>query len=171
MFSSIFQTNNFFADTFPRHVFGQIPAEVINLLQMSGFENLVTIRTLNNEDIKEIETVAGNPLKLGHKRLIMQMVEYAKKIMPSLEVDREHFKKFKAPVSTTVNSEKDMKSKIETETKEVPKKVQKVQKDENIVTMLKQTLKKTAVKFCQTNKIDEVTIADVIILRSSDNVS
>ena len=72
-----------FFDIFPKDIFGTIPDVVSKLIVESAFNRLVTFVTLTSDDINTLHTesaeVPREPLKLGNRRLLTQMVEFAKK--------------------------------------------------------------------------------------------
>lgn len=156
-------------DMFPKDIFGDIPNEVSQVLKDNGFDNLVSLITLTETDISEIEIGAGAKLKLGHKRFIMQMVDYAQKVMGK----KMDAKKIQAAESSKLKNLKSVSvSEITNHGNEELKRglKRKFDRDENITTILQQSLKKTAAKFCLENKIDSILPPLVNIHRLGDSV-
>lgn len=81
-----------FFDIFPKDIFGPIPDVLSKLIVDSGFDRLVTFATLTSDDINTLDTESTReprePLKLGYRRLLTQMVDFAKKKLIKLESDR-----------------------------------------------------------------------------------
>lgn len=166
---------------FPEAFFGEIPVAVTRFLFDSGFDRFVTLATLSKEDIEGIEK--ENPpeskLKLGHKRLIIQMVQYAKNL-----VEREMAAHSVAAKSQTLVTKGISKTSSATsaKTKNITTKSEvhaldakppvnhdadRADRDENVKKILHQSLKKSIQKFCDTNSIGRFDIVKLDVNRSS----
>lgn len=152
---------NPFGDAFPETVFGEIPECVMKFLVEAGFDRLITLTMLTDEDIVAIENESRSKLKLGHKRLIIQMVEYAKSSV-------------KSNMATATESEKKTK-KNSTLSKSSALKTAKPNSDgddgdrnQNSKEMLHQSLKKTIRKFCDSYKMQSFDITNLDFVKSTD---
>lgn len=147
-------TNDSFLDIFPKNIFGVIPPDIIKMLNESGFQKIVTIITVTDEDITEMETSCNIKLKLGHKRLLMQMVEYAKKIMPEIK-----------PTSELANTSSISKAFTPKSTPMLPKN----ENEDSVVAMLKRMITKKSAAFCKLYKIEFPGIIAIQTIRTSEN--
>ncbi|KAJ6642800.1 hypothetical protein Bhyg_07754, partial [Pseudolycoriella hygida] len=68
--------DNSFFTFFPEDVFGPIPDLLRKLLVDTGFDRLATFVTITSDDVGDLEKECEVKLKLGHKRLLSQMVEH-----------------------------------------------------------------------------------------------
>lgn len=145
-----------FFEMFPKDLFGEIPETISAFLVDSGFDRLVTLVTLVNDDIIDLEKENEVKLKLGHKRLLIQMVEYAKKKIVKLE--SEHGKAEKSAVFKS--AEKIFKSKNRVKSQ--------VNQENNTKEVLVQSINKTIKSFCRSNDLDSFRITDLDIMKSAD---
>lgn len=151
------ENHNFF-DIFPQDVFGTIPDEVSKMIVDSGFDRLVTFVTLTSEDISELDS-QNNKLKFGYRRLLTQMIEFAKKKLMKVESDRDKAENSKYWATTPVNSKKQWNNTAKSSKSS----------DNNVEMMLKQSIHKTIQRFCKSNKIDSFTIAQLDLVKSTDD--
>lgn len=151
-----------FGDMFPETIFGEIPEIVIKFLVDSGFDRLVTLTTLTADDIVEIQDELSIKLKLGHKRLIIQMVAYAKNAVESkmatvkAEAKAEKIAKKSSHTIKSVTSCKEPNFDAD--------------RDKNLKEVLGLSLKKTIRKFCESNKIHVFDITNLEFVKSTDDV-
>lgn len=146
--------NDTFLTVFPKNIFGVIPPDITKMLIDSGFQNIVTLITVTDEDITEMETSCNIKLKLGHKRLLKQMVEYGKKLMPEIKPTSE------LPNTSTITKEYTPKPTLM---------VLKTANEDSVVAMLKRNIKKKTEKFCQMYNIKYIHIVDLQTIKTSDN--
>lgn len=152
---------------FPMDIFGKIPKEVTDVLVESGFDNLVSLITLTEDDINQIEIARKCQIKMGHKRYMMQMADYAKKAIgkkfDANKIQASETNKWKLLQRSAANE-----TNVEVaETKRGMKR--KFDSNENISKILEQSLKKTASKFCLEHKIDKIAPPLIKIVRSEDS--
>lgn len=149
---------------FPKDIFGTIPLEVADLLKDSGFDSLVSLITLTKDDINQIESSRNVKTKLGHKRYIMQMADYANKAIgkkfDANKIQAAEANKLKMTQKHDLDETKEC-SAVRSETKRGLKR--KFDRNENI------SLKKTTSKFCLDNKINNIAVPLIKIVRSEDN--
>lgn len=130
---------------FPKDIFGTIPLEVADLLKDSGFDSLVSLITLTEDDINQIESSRNVKTKLGHKRYIMQMADYANKAIgkkfDANKIQAAEANKLKMTQKHDLDETNEC-SAVRSETKRGLKR--KFDRNENITTVLQQSLKKTA---------------------------
>ncbi|KAJ6649437.1 hypothetical protein Bhyg_04672 [Pseudolycoriella hygida] len=148
---------------FPKDIFGEIPDEVKKLLQETGFTSLVSLITLNGEDISSMEATCSCKLKFGHKRYLTQMIDYAKKAIGNkLEPDK---------VQTSEETKRKLMERNKNREKCHSKRgtKRKFDKDENVSTILERSLKKTVDNFSRENKTGRIVVPVIDIVRSDDN--
>ncbi len=139
-----------FGSLFPKNIFGEIPKSVAKFIDDSGFDRLVTLATLTVDDIVEIEKESSSKLKLGHKRLIMQMVKHANNVVESTVAAAKAEAKAGKIANIGVEPNVDVDS------------------DKNLKEVLHQSLKNKIRKFCKSNNINLFDIISLDLVKSTD---
>lgn len=122
-----------FWDNFPAHIFGVIPTHIKKCLERTGFDCLASIKSITAEDFGEIEdllksdpTIVTDAEKqehfhnfaqniqnfkfmLGHRRLIIEMAEFAKSLIANSK-----------PTSKLVGSKKNIRDVLDSPPHESP---------------------------------------------------
>lgn len=126
-----------FFDMFPTDIFGPIPDELKKLIDGSGFDRLITFVTLTSADVCELEEGKTSEMKLqlGFRRLLTQMIEFAKKKLIKLQSERMikenlTYNRTAVPSVNSVNSKK-------------------ISNESNIKESLTQSIQKTIKSFCR----------------------
>ncbi|KAJ6634699.1 hypothetical protein Bhyg_13276, partial [Pseudolycoriella hygida] len=156
--------DNSFFTFFPEDVFGPIPDLLRKLLVDTGFDRLATFVTITSDDVDDLEKECEVKLKLGHKRLLSQMVEHGKYLMINKKSDHVHKKHSTASMPAASNV-------LGLET--LSKKRDKFQEHpvNNVKEVLMQSIQKTIRSFCKTNRIDSFSIAELNLLQSKEGNS
>lgn len=86
---STMEKRNEFWFNFQSFVEESIPSAIVNVLIDSGFDNILAMTEINQDDLADIERSVGKILLPGHKKFIVALGKKAKEYELSLEKSKK----------------------------------------------------------------------------------